>query len=358
MIPGAVVRRELSPAPAVTQASNRIIAAITDPWDHPRTMVSVSLMCEWGAAHGIPAATLLGGSGIDERSLTDPEVLVEARQEMAVIRNLVSTTAGRPGVGIELGSLYHLTAYGYLGYLLTAAATARDTVEHGLHFALLTFAFTTMTARIDADGRYVLTFEAEDVPEDIRWFVVERDVAAVVQVHREIFPGADRVPLREIRLEARRPGSTGVYSDYFGVPIEFGCGRSEVVLDAGYLDEVPPMANTLTAQLLVAQCERIRAERLHHTGVAAQVRAHLLDRTSLDLTLEEVAMQLHYAPRTLRRHLEHEGTTFRELLEEVRRGVAESLLRERSVPRHEIARRLGYQDWSSVVRARRRWKRA
>ncbi|WP_137873168.1 AraC family transcriptional regulator [Rhodococcus sp. Q] len=358
MIPGAVVRRELSPAaPAVTEASNRVIAAITDPWDHPRTMVSVALMCEWGASHGIEVETLLRGTRIDAGSLNDPEGLVGARQEMAVIRNLVTAIGHRPGLGVELGSLYHLTAYGYLGYLLTASATARDTVERGLHFALLTFAFTTMTARIDSGGRYVLTLEADDVPEDVRGFVLERDTAAVVQIHREIFPGAGRVPLREIRLATGNEGSTGVFADFFQVPVVFGCPDTEVVLDAGYLDEVPPMANTHTAQLLVAQCERIRAERLHHTGVAARVRAHLLDRTSLDLTLEDVALQLHYAPRTLRRHLEHEGTTFRELLDEVRRSVAENLLLDRSMSRHEIARRLGYQDWSSVVRATRRWKR-
>ena len=285
----------------MTEASNRVIAAITDPWDHPRTMVSVALMCEWGASHGIEVEALLRGTRIDAGSLNDPEGLVEARQEMAVIRNLVTAIGHRPGLGVELGSLYHLTAYGYLGYLLTASATARDTVERGLHFALLTFAFTTMTARIDAGGRYVLTLEADDVPEDIRGFVLERDTAAVVQIHREIFPGAGRVPLREIRLATGDEGSTGVFADFFQVPVVFGCPSTEVVLDAGYLDEVPPMANTHTAQLLVAQCERIRAERLHHTGVAARVRAHLLDRTSLDLTLEDVAQQLHYAPRTLRR---------------------------------------------------------
>lgn len=357
MIPGAAVRRELSPAPAATESSNRVIAAITDPWDHPRTVVSVAIMCEWAHAQGIPAETLLRGTRIDAAALTDPDILVEACQEVAVIRNLVAATGDRPGVGVELGRLYHLTAYGYLGFLFTASASARETVERGLHFALLTFAFTTMTARIDADDRYVLALEADDVPEDVRRFLVERDTAAVLQIHRDIFPGPDQVPLREIRLATDAPASTEVFDDFFRVPVTFGQPRSEVVLEARYLDQVPPMANTNTTQLLVAQCERIRAERLHHTGVAAQVRAHLLDRSSLDLTLEDVADRLHQAPRTLRRYLEQEGTSFRELLDEVRRNVAENLLREHTVPRHEIAQRLGYRDWSSVLRAQRRWRR-
>jgi AraC-like DNA-binding protein len=344
--------------PSATDRSNRVIAAITDSWDHPRTMVGISIIRDWAASRGVDTATLLRGSHIDPATLTDPHALIEAQQEIAVIRNLVTAFDDRPGLGVELGRLYHLTAYGYFGYLLAACASVREITEKGLQYALLTFAFSTMTAHVGDHGHYVLAMDADDIPADVRRFVVERDVAATVQIQREIFPCPNRVPLREVRLtfaidEARRPP---VYWDYFRVPVSASRPRTEIVFDEAYLDQVPPMANPLTAQLMVAQCERIRAERLHRTGVAARVRAYLLDQRSLDLSLEEIAERLHYAPRTLRRHLEHEGTTFRAVLAEVRRSVAENLLRDPAVPRYEIARRLGYQEWSSLARARRRWQ--
>ncbi|GHF54566.1 putative HTH-type transcriptional regulator [Amycolatopsis bartoniae] len=335
-----------------------MIAAITDSWDHPRTTVGVSILCDWAARGGVSPAALLRGSHIDAATLADPHALIEAQQEIAVIRNLVAAFGDRPGLGVELGRHYHLTAYGYFGYLLAACASVREITEKGLQYALLTFAFSTMAAQVADHRRYVLALTADDVPADVRRFVVERDVAATVQMQREIFPGANTVPLREVRLafavdEARRPA---VYWDHFRVPVSGSRPRTELVFDEAYLDQVPPMANRHTAQLMLAQCERIRAERLHRTGVAARVRAYLLDQSALDLTLEEVAERLHYAPRTLRRHLEHEGTTFRAVLAEVRRSVAENLLRDPAVPRYEIARRLGYQEWSSLARARRRWQ--
>ncbi|MFV8164683.1 AraC family transcriptional regulator ligand-binding domain-containing protein [Mycobacterium sp. 134] len=357
---GAAESADQQPLPGsnVLQSTNRVIAAMTDPWDHPRTAVSVTIMCEWAAQRGIPADSLLAGSHLDVASLADIDTVVEASQELAVIRKLAAAARDRPGLGVELGSQYHLTAYGYLGYLLAASANVRDTVHRGLYYAMLTFAFSTMTARID-DERYVLAFEADDMPEGTRRFVIERDLTAVMQIQRDTFPDFDAVPLREVRFAFPPPeaGSADVYRDYFRVPVSFGCDRNEIVYDAGYLDLVPPMANNHTTQLMVAQCDRIRTERLHHTGVAAQVRAHLLDQSSLDLTLEDVALHLHYAPRTLRRHLEHEGTSFRTVLDEVRRSVADNLLRDRTIPHYEIAHRLGYQDWSSVARARRRWRR-
>lgn len=331
---------------------------MTDPWDHPRTAVSVAIMCEWAAQGGVTTEAVLAGSHLDAASLADIDTVVEASQELAVIRNLAAASANRPGSGVELGSRYHLTAYGYLGYLLAASASVRDTVHRGLHYAMLTFAFSTMTARID-DDHYVLAFEADDMPEGIRRFVVERDLTAVMQIQRDTFPDFDAVPLREVRFAFPPPsmeGSVDVYRDYFLVPVSFGCARNEIVYDVGYLDLAPPMANAHTTELMVAHCDRIRTERLHHTGVAAQVRAHLFDQSSLDLSLDDVALHLHYASRTLRRHLEREGTTYRAVLDEVRRSVADNLLRDRTIPHYEIARRLGYQDWSSVVRARRRWR--
>lgn len=320
-------------------------------------MVGVSILLDWAAHHGLDPRALLAGSHIDPALLPDPVALIEAQQELTVIRNLGIACNDHPGLGIELGTRYHLTAYGHFGYLLATCGSVRETAEKGLRYALLTFAFSTMTARIGDHDDYVLAFDAEDVPSDVRRFAVERDAAATMQIQRELFPGAGSVPLREARFAfpLERPGDAAVYRSHFGVPVSFGRPRTELVFDVAYLDRVPPMANRHTAKLMTAECERIRAERLHQTGLAARVRAHLLDQTSLDLTLETVAERLHYAPRTLRRRLEGEGTTFRAVLDEVRRIVAERLLHDPSVPRYEIARRLGYQDWSSVARARRRW---
>ncbi|GAA1211203.1 AraC family transcriptional regulator [Prauserella alba] len=320
-------------------------------------MVGVSTLLDWAAEHGLDRQALLDGSHVEPALLPDPVALIEARQELAVIRNLVLACGDRPGLGVDVGARYHLTAYGHFGYLLATCGSAREIAELGLRYILLTFAFSTMTAHIrDGDG-YVLAFDADDVPADVRRFTVERDAAATMQVQREVFPGAGRVPLRAARFAfpLDRPGDAAAYRRHFRVPVSFDAPRTELVFDAAYLDHVPPMANRHTAKLMTAECERIRTERLHRTGVAARVRAFLLDQTSLDLTLETVAERLHYAPRTLRRHLEGEGTTFRMILDEVRRVVAEQLLHDPSVPRYEIARRLGYQDWSSVARARRRW---
>ena len=61
------------------------------------------------------------------------------------------------------------------------------------------------------------------------------------------------------------------------------------------------------------------------------------------------------APRSLHRHLAAEGTSFRQLLDEVREVLSEEMLAHRMTI-DEVAERLGYAEASSFVHAFKRWK--
>jgi AraC-like DNA-binding protein len=60
--------------------------------------------------------------------------------------------------------------------------------------------------------------------------------------------------------------------------------------------------------------------------------------------------------RTLRRRLDDEGTSYRELVEEVRQTLAQELLKTAGMKMEEVAERLGYSDATSFAHAFRRWK--
>ena len=61
------------------------------------------------------------------------------------------------------------------------------------------------------------------------------------------------------------------------------------------------------------------------------------------------------APRSLRRKLEEEGTSFRDIVEAERRQLAMQLLQGTQMKLDEIALQLGYGDTASFTRAFRRW---
>jgi AraC-like DNA-binding protein len=71
-------------------------------------------------------------------------------------------------------------------------------------------------------------------------------------------------------------------------------------------------------------------------------------------TISEVARQLGMSSRTLSRKLREEGSTYAEILDELRSALAKRYLRDRELPVSEIAWLLGYQEVSSFTHAFKR----
>jgi AraC-like DNA-binding protein len=74
-----------------------------------------------------------------------------------------------------------------------------------------------------------------------------------------------------------------------------------------------------------------------------------------DPSLAQVARRVALGPRTVQRHLEQHGTTFKRLVDDTRREFGLRYLRD---PKHtltDIAYLLGYSEVSAFNRAFRRW---
>jgi AraC-like DNA-binding protein len=70
---------------------------------------------------------------------------------------------------------------------------------------------------------------------------------------------------------------------------------------------------------------------------------------------DDAARHLQLHRRTLNRRLREAGTTFRQVLDQVRFELAQEMLADTRFPIAEIAARLGYRMPSAFTRAFRRW---
>ncbi|WP_084672208.1 AraC family transcriptional regulator [Halopseudomonas pelagia] len=83
-------------------------------------------------------------------------------------------------------------------------------------------------------------------------------------------------------------------------------------------------------------------------------RIHIL-LGSGDMSEERVAAPMNISPRHLRRKLSQEGTSYEQLVDEVRRDSAIRMISEGQLSLTSIAYELGFLDPSSFTRAFRRW---
>ncbi|WP_427306553.1 helix-turn-helix domain-containing protein [Cupriavidus sp. H39] len=84
-------------------------------------------------------------------------------------------------------------------------------------------------------------------------------------------------------------------------------------------------------------------------------RARLVARPGSLPGLETLAADLNMTSRTLHRRLAGEGTSVRQLQEEVRESLADELL-ESGLTLTQVGEALGYGEVSNFLRAYRRWK--
>ena len=165
---------------------------------------------------------------------------------------------------------------------------------------------------------------------------------------------------REIPLTAvELPEPAPTHADYpaiFGVIPNFDASAAAIAFDSAYLnapvvrdeDELVAFLRNLPAALLFRQD--------YHPSASSRVRRMVEHRPTPDLlTVEDVAKPLNVSAQHLRRLLREEGTTFREIKEDVLRDAAIAALASGRESTEELSDRLEFSEPSAFRRAFRRW---
>ena len=325
-------------------------------WEFTRSPASARLLVDFGQERGLSPAKLLAGTQLSLAQLSDPNMEVTATQELRVVSNLLRLLKHPPGLGLELGLRYHFSAYGVWGYGLISSATAGDAMALALRFLPLTYAFTVITYH-EEGHLAVLSFGEPELADEVKRFVVERDMAAAAVLLQEI--GGDDFALSRFTLRAGPPLARGPYPvrrTLFAAEPEYSAHVNSLAFDRSFLSRPLPHANPITASMCEQMCSRLIEERRVRVGTAAMIRHYLSAAPGNTLsTLSSMARLMNTSERTLKRRLHDEGTTFRALLAESRSAMAEALLKDGDQTLGEIAERLGFADLSTFSQAFKRW---
>jgi AraC-like DNA-binding protein len=321
-------------------------------WDFLRSAAAIRVMVDVASEHAMSAQACLLGSGLWPADLRDPDLEVEASQELAVVRNIVRGLDDEPGVGTQAGRRITLGMLGIVGFALISSRTARDAImlsDRNGYGALVPM-FMRPWADEHPEALHIILDEAE-VPADVMAFVVERDLACCLAIMQAMFAAAP--PVRVTTTLDAEHGQAFAHAMHEW-PVATGAARNAVIVENRWLDQPLPNADEHTIHACERFIQGVVARRAKRTGVAARVRSAMLRQRPVVASLEDLAAERHVDPRTLRRQLAAEGTSFRALADEVRETLAVELLTA-GLTVDQVADRLGYCDAATFSRAFRRW---
>jgi AraC-like DNA-binding protein len=200
----------------------------------------------------------------------------------------------------------------------------------------------------------VLELDASEIPDDVRAFLLERDLAAIAHVAPLLIgPTPFAVPV-SIELQAT---DFPLDLEAAGLNLTFhtDASRTAITLPAELLDEPMPAADPDTAAMCIQQCEQLLERRTHRGGLSADIRARLIEDPAQIPSMAAVAAEHAITERTLHRRLAAESTNYRALVDEVRETLAVELLTN-NLTVEEVGRRLGYAETAAFTHAFIRWR--
>ena len=159
-----------------------------------------------------------------------------------------------------------------------------------------------------------------------------------------------------VAFRHRQPPDTRPHREFFRCPVEFDAAHNEFVIDNEFFRGAPLDANPAMSRFFREHAEKLLQEQEAEVSLPDQVRREIARQLpSGQPTLRDIARRLATSERSLRRHLTAAGTSFSQLLSEVRFERARSLLRSSRVPLSEIAYLLGFSNVSAFSRAFKKW---
>ena len=304
----------------------------------------------WLEENGRDYSSFLKEAGIPESALEDPDYKIMPAQELAFYVSACQAL-DKADLGLIIGPRYHISTYGMLGLAAMTAADVYGCYQRFFDHIVMTWTYFRFIMYEDGEEG-VLEMEPLRDLGDAYSFMRDRDISAAYGIACEAL--GRRLPLTRVQLKEKASSYEQAYVDTFQAPIEFDASRDAILFELKWFDEPLYRADAATSNVFASQCEPISAALRNEYNLTEHIRAIVMNWDEAPKTLEEVAEELHTTPRTIQRKLSAAGTTYKELVEEVRINIAIEYLRSTQFTIEVIGAKIGYADTSSFSHAFKR----
>ncbi|UFP95179.1 AraC family transcriptional regulator [Gloeobacter morelensis] len=299
---------------------------------------------------------LLANTGLTEEVLSDPEFQTGLPPLRRFFLNAIEQT-GEPHLGIRLAQQFEANFIGLPAYASMNASTFKDALAVLSRFFFLAFPaieFTSPDKNAEVQpGEFAIRLRPKLPLGDISYFASVSALVACEGLCKAIL----RTPKAALRgeMSISQPEGWAHVEEQIGFPIRFQAPDIRLFLADVLLTRALPGADPLNHPRLLALCEQVAERARVETTPFSEVTSFLQEGQNLALPISQVAAALGYSERSLRRHLERSGTTFRKLTSEIREQRARGMLANTAIPIKTIAHDLGFDTPSNFARSFKRW---
>ena len=322
----------------------------------------VPLLAAYIKEQGHDADSILQLPGIRGRDLKDPDLRVPEDASREAWR-LAMTMTNDEAIGLHVAQWMPRGSLDLIEYAFRSSATLGDGLARLARYG-----------RLINDRLAGHVLQTGPVP-GVRFLMgvadarplhpqrAEFSIALALRLARD-GTSSQLVPV-EVTFTHAAPADSTEHRAFFRSPIHFSSGVNGLVFSDADGARVlraadPPLVAVIQRHLdkALAALDKLEGatDPATSTSVAARVRRLLFDRMGQEQqSVGTIGRELGLSARTLSRRLAEEGTSFRDIQDQVRHQLAVALLADTNVSISEVAFFLGYAEPAPFHRSFKRW---
>jgi AraC-like DNA-binding protein len=308
------------------------------------------------ATRGVAAEELLVAAGVPAGLLSVPDQLVPGRYAERLWSEAVARTQD-PDLGLHLGSAAHLSSLGLVAPVLLHCTNLRGALRKLGDYSRLLLSAISMEIERPRAGICAVRFPLSPGESYVRRAPrqpMECTLAAVTILSRQLLAR----PLQLVGAEFRHPAPirTETHRRLLGCPVKFGRRFDRLLFSAEALDWPILLADPAVFAVHEGRAKQALQQANPGREVSEAAR-QALGRMLRGETpaIEAVAQALGMSARSLQRSLQEEGSSFRALLDDVRKELALTHLANPDVSIAQVALLLGFSEPRAFHRSFKRW---
>lgn len=305
----------------------------------------------FGEEHGLDRRKLMSMIGLTEAQISDPDARVPVIKSLKLWQ-LLAAAVPDPDIGLEVGNRYMVKETGIVGYAMLHSIHLLGALHRVERYAKL-LNQNAEPYLVPGSKTWLLTTASRPLLDGFRP-VVDEGVTAILTLLREL--GQFRLEPIRIEYSYSKPADLNAHRRLTGADLVFDKEFPALLFrDHDLRSELATKNPDLTRYL--DELAEIHLEALPRASTMQQrlrqaLWPHLSEGSP---SVAAVATELAVSPRTLQRRLREENTSFKQVLEELRKEKALLLLQDPMLTIYEVGFLLGYSEPSAFYRAFKRW---
>lgn len=322
-----------------------------------KALVSVSLvhaLLKYAESLDVHVTDSFTVAGLHNVDINSPEARIPAAQFTALWKDLASKIDD-PHIGLHFAENSRAQPAGdVLTAVMYNCATVGDAMQKLARYHDLTTDWVQIKIHSNAEHTaYSWESSFHDFPNNRQ--LSEAVICWLFFALKNLTQSAP--PIIEIHFQHPEPPDTSEHQRIFECPVNFSQTRNQIIIHNQGLAAPIPLANPRLLQRLEAIVQD-QLDELYATDTWSERVTHLISEMLLNGQIPDVgsvAQELAVSARHLQNKLKEEGSTYRELYDQVRKEMAMRYLREPNVSMYDTAFLLGFSDQSAFNHAFKRW---